>query len=60
MWIIPKFKLHLTVRRDNASVPLYVVNEASDEEFEKAQKKAEKEEREDRNRFVDFGRVEKE
>ena len=41
-------------------MPLYVVNEASDEEFEKAQKKAEKEEREDRNRFVDFGRVEKE
>jgi len=37
-------------RRDNASVPLYVVNEDSDEEFEKARKKAEKEEREERNR----------
>ena len=33
-------------------MPLYVVNEDTDEEFEKARKKAEKEEREDRNRFV--------
>ena len=48
-WIILGCKLHLTVRRDNASVPLYVVNEDSDEEFEKARKKAEKEEREERN-----------
>jgi len=37
-------------RRDNASVPLYVVNEDNDEEVERARKKAEKEEREDRNR----------
>ena len=50
----------MTIRRDNASVPLYVVNEDSDEEFEKARKKAEKEEREERNRFVGFGRVEEE
>ena len=47
----------MTIRRDNASVPLYVVNEDSDEEFEKARKKAEKEEREERNRFVGFDRV---
>ena len=50
----------MTIRRDNASVPLYVVNEDSDEEFEKARKKAEKEEREERNRFVGFGPVEEE
>ena len=50
----------MTIRRDNASVPLYVVNEDSDEEFEKARKKAEKEEREERNRFVGFDCVEEE
>jgi len=37
-------------RRDNATVPLYVVGEESDGESERAQKKAEKEEREERNR----------
>ena len=33
-------------------MPLYVVGEESDGESERAQKKAEKEEREERNRFV--------
>ena len=45
-------------RRDNATVPLYVVNEDSDEESERARKKTEKEEREEKNRFVDFGHIE--
>ena len=44
----------LTIRRDNASVPLYVLNEDNDEEVERARKKAEKEEREERNRFGGF------
>ena len=39
-------------------MPLYVVNEDSDEESERARKKAEKEEREEKNRFVDFGHIE--
>lgn len=39
-------------RRDNATVPLYVVGEESDGESERAQKKVEKEEREEKNRFV--------
>ena len=33
-------------------MPLYVVGEESDGESERAQKKAEKEEREEKNRFV--------
>ena len=37
-----------------------MVNEDNDEEVERARKKAEKEEREDRNRFVTFDRVEEE
>ena len=45
---------NFTFRRDNATVPLYVMNEDNDEEFERARKKAEKEEREDRNRFIGF------
>ena len=49
--------LMIIIRRDNASVPLYVVNEDNDEELERARKKAEKEEREDRNRFARFGRA---
>ena len=52
MWTFLKCEWHLTIRRDNATVPLYVVNEDTDEEFEKARKKAEKEEREERNRSV--------
>ena len=52
--------LTIIIRRDNASVPLYVVNEDNDEEVERARKKAEKEEREGRNRFVTFDRVEEE
>ena len=44
----------MTIRRDNASVPLYVLNEDNDEEVERARKKAEKEEREERNRFGGF------
>ena len=50
--------MSIIIRRDNASVPLYVVNEDNDEEVERARKKAEKEEREDRNRLVCFGSIE--
>ena len=50
--------LTIIIRRDNASVPLYVVNEDNNEEVERARKKAEKEEREDRNMFVGFNYVE--
>ena len=59
-WIILACRSYLAIviRRDNASVPLYVVNEDNNEEVERARKKAEKEEREDRNRFVGFNYVE--
>ena len=61
-WIVLACRSYLAIviRRDNASVPLYVVNEDNDEEVERARKKAEKEEREERNRFVRFDRVEEE
>ena len=35
-------------------MPLYVVGEESDGESERAQKKVEKEERKEKNRFVSF------
>ena len=59
-WIVLACRSYLpiVIRRDNASVPLYVVNEDNNEEVERARKKAEKEEREDRNRFVGFNYAE--